>query len=307
VPQTNLTVGVRYSKERQNFDYYQQLAAFGYAYGVKPFSEEQSFDKVTWHAALDHHFTRDLMAYVSDSRGFKAGGYDMSEPTNPPLKPETLDSYEAGLKATLFDDRLRLNWAFFYYVYTNMQVQFSTITGPYELNAAQAKAHGIDFDAEATVTEAFHISTSLEWLHARFTSFAASPSFPILTTFPYGECNSCVTDATGHQLPATPAFTINVSPDYDVPLSSGDLDFSFSVYYNSGWYASPDNRLRQSSYESVSAQARWTSPDKHFHLSLWGKNLANQQMASNLLSDVAGDTESLAPPRTYGLTAQYSF
>jgi iron complex outermembrane recepter protein len=307
VKDTDLTVGLRYSKEHQTFGYSQQLAAMGLAYDVAPFSTSQSFDKVTWHAALDHHFTPGVMAYVSASRGFKAGGYDMSEPKNPPLKPETLDSYEVGLKATLFDDRLRLNGAFFYYVYTNMQVQFSTITGPYELNAAQAKAHGIDLDAEATVTEAFHISTSLEWLHARFTSFAASPSFPVLTAFPYGECNSCVADATGHQLPATPEFTINVSPDYDFPLSFGDLDLSFSVYYNSGWYASPDNRLRQSSYESISARSRWTSPDKRFQVSLWGKNLANEQIASNLLSDVAGDTESLAPPRTYGLTAQYSF
>jgi iron complex outermembrane receptor protein len=100
---------------------------------------------------------------------------------------------------------------------------------------------------------------------------------------------------------------MNISPSYHLPTSFGDLNFSLSVYYNSGWYSSPDNRLRQTNYENISAQTRWTARNGHFNVSLWGKNLANEQIASNLLSDVVGDTESLEPPRTFGLTAQYNF
>jgi iron complex outermembrane receptor protein len=307
VPDTNLTVGARYSKEHQDFSYYQQVPEFGNVYSVPPLSTDQSFDKVTWHAALDHHFTSAVMGYVSDSRGFKAGGYDMSQPTNPPLKPETLDSYEIGLKTSSFDDRLRVNSAFFYYIYSNMQVPFSTTTGPYELNAGKAKAHGIDLDAQATVTEALRVSTSMEWIHARFTEFQDSPLFPIVNTFPFGDCNACVGNVAGNQLPATPAFTLNLSPDYRLPTSFGDLDFSVSVYYNSGWYAMPDNRLRQTAYENVSAQAGWTSQDGHYRITLWGKNLVDEQIANNLMADVVGDTEALAPPRTYGLTLRYDF
>ena len=38
------------------------------------------------------------MGYVSASRGFQSGGWNLQTPQNPAFGPETLDDFEAGLK-----------------------------------------------------------------------------------------------------------------------------------------------------------------------------------------------------------------
>jgi iron complex outermembrane receptor protein len=56
-----------------------------------------------------------VMTYVSYSRGFKSGGFDMRgnaavyPQTENGYNSETADNYEAGIKSTLFDDTLLLN------------------------------------------------------------------------------------------------------------------------------------------------------------------------------------------------------
>ena len=83
------------------------------------------------------------MFYASVSRGFKAGGFDtnrLSEPGDPftLLAPPTATlatydaeevlSYEAGAKANLLDDRLRLAAAVFTYDYKDRQIVSSTLS-----------------------------------------------------------------------------------------------------------------------------------------------------------------------------------
>ena len=69
--------------------------------------------KWMYKAGLDYHFTPDVMAYASISHGFKSGGFNgANSNTTQQLKgykPEELDSYEIGLKSTLFDQKLQLN------------------------------------------------------------------------------------------------------------------------------------------------------------------------------------------------------
>jgi iron complex outermembrane receptor protein len=72
--------------------------------------------------------------------------------------------------------------------------------------------------------------------------------------------------------------------------------------YNSGWFAEPDNRLRQPSYNIVNARTSLNSEDKTETLSFWGKNLTNVDYLTALASAPNGDFASYAPPRTYGVT-----
>jgi len=77
---------------------------------------------------LDYHLTPQLMTYVSYSKGFKSGGFDMRG--NAALYPqtengygsETADNYEAGIKSTMLDDTLLLNFTVFYDPYSNAQI-----------------------------------------------------------------------------------------------------------------------------------------------------------------------------------------
>ena len=77
---------------------------------------------------LSYDLADDLMLYGSWSRGFKSGGFDMraDDFVNPIARegydPETVDTYELGIKSQLFDNRLRLNLTAFQSNFEDMQV-----------------------------------------------------------------------------------------------------------------------------------------------------------------------------------------
>ena len=78
------------------------------------------------------------MMYVSQTRGFKPGGTNLTFGASgdgtpamvlPTFKSETLDSTELGLKTEFFDGRALANVAIFDYTYKNLQaVSYTHLT-----------------------------------------------------------------------------------------------------------------------------------------------------------------------------------
>src|SRR6185436_6484378 len=116
-----LTGGIRYTEESKSYTYgrfrpYNDPTSTTAA-AVLPLNGVTGLyegDRVDFRANVSYEFTPDLMAYAQFSTGFKGGG------VNPrpffvqqavPFNPETLDAYELGAKADLFDRRVRLNVA----------------------------------------------------------------------------------------------------------------------------------------------------------------------------------------------------
>ena len=66
------------------------------------------------------------MAYVSYSRGYRAGAYNNGFVTKTiqlsSVNPEFVDNYEGGIKATLFDHKLRFALDGFYMQFRNEQL-----------------------------------------------------------------------------------------------------------------------------------------------------------------------------------------
>ena len=106
--------------------------AFGYGVGtVLPpdttnFNGSRTDRAFTPRASVNFKPTPDHNIYLSYSRGFKGGGFDprgkgINAPTQSyqdvynfiTFKPEKVDSYELGWKASLFDRRLQLATAIF--------------------------------------------------------------------------------------------------------------------------------------------------------------------------------------------------
>ena len=292
LPKTDLTVGLRYTYENSDIH--------GTSVGVPITPASQDFGKLTWRLALDHHFNDDLMVYLSDNRGFRAGTYNAVIPTQPAIRPEQLDSYEVGLKSSLFDRRVRVNASAFLYEYDNIQVPIYQPAGIEVLNGASAELYGLDLDVEARPTSQLSVRAGLELLHSRFGSFPLAPINTPLTQFPYGNCSNCVGSAGGNQLPVAPQAVVDLGVSYRIPTNSGDFELSSNYQYNDGWFAGPDNIARQPSYSKVNAQIAWTSTDRRYEVDLFGKNLGDAAVASRLGSLFFGDIETLEPPRTFG-------
>jgi outer membrane receptor protein involved in Fe transport len=299
---TNITAGIRYTHERRNFAGSESVD--GVLVPLPPIATTITASRPTWRLALDHNFTDDLLGYVSYSTGFKSGGYNGFDPTNPPYRPETVNAYEGGFKSEFFDRTVRVNAAAFYDTYKNIQVSRYTTTSVI-YNGASAKIYGLDLDAETRLGN-LKLGGGIELLHTDFTSFASAacsaPNFPLpgITQF------SC--SATGNRLPYAPQFTGTLTTDYFQSVPGGTLDFNITDYYNSGYFVEPDNRLSQRAYDLLNASIAWKSADDRYSVRLYATNLLDKAVFSFAGTNATQYSADYGnPPRLVGVHLDYGF
>jgi len=295
---TNLTAGARYTTEDQSF--------IGTTYiggsNLGTFTSEQSFSKTTWRAALDHHFTADMMGYVSVNRGFKSGGYNLITVagTNSFL-PEVLDAYEVGFKSEWLDHRLRVNAAAFWYNYKNIQIEVPVQGGTTTVNGPKARIKGIEAEIQARPVEALTLSGGFTYLDGKYIDYPEA-----LAIGPLGQSGEV--SATGNRTVSSPKVTGNASASYRFTLPYGHLEPTISGSYNDGYFFYADNRLTQPSYWLLNATMSWFSPDENLSVQVWGKNLNDAlYYAGRSEQGGLGDAQRQAPPRTYGVTLRVKF
>ncbi|MGH8260285.1 MAG: TonB-dependent receptor, partial [Steroidobacteraceae bacterium] len=169
-PKLDFTAGARFTSQDKDYTYTRtnpQGGTDGSAVLVGALNGVQGTYAATrwdYRADLDYRFTDQVMAYGQVSTGFKGGG------VNPRpfyaaqaihFNPETLTNYEAGIKSTWLDNRLRMNLDAYFSQYRDIQETLLNCTGvggipaalgapcalPY--NAGSAHEKGVEFETEA--------------------------------------------------------------------------------------------------------------------------------------------------------------
>lgn len=83
-------------------------------------------DNLSYRGVLSWTPIKDTLFYGSYTRGFKSGGFptvfSVDQASLAPVVQERLDAYEVGAKLGLFDNRVQVNSAAFYYDYKNKQL-----------------------------------------------------------------------------------------------------------------------------------------------------------------------------------------
>ncbi len=152
---------------------------------VTNYTGNRAFVNFTPRLGLDYHWTDHVMTYVSYSRGFKSGGFDMRG--NAAVYPQTqngynseiADNYEAGIKSTLLDDTLMLNFTAFYDPYKDAQIgvqQFVEYAGTptnltAELNAGKQINQGIELESVWRPTKPLTLGLNLGYLDSYYKDF----------------------------------------------------------------------------------------------------------------------------------------
>lgn len=302
-----LSLGGRYSHERKEVrEYANTNLTMIYNPGVRltfPLirnsTSKSSLDpKVT----LQYKFMPDVLAYATFSRGFKSGGFALGSVT-PAFAPEQLDDYEVGLKATLFDRRLRANLAAFYYDYSNLQVTKVNGTVVTTENAAAATIKGIEAELRGSLTRDFSVGLNASYLNARFDDYVtAEPARPALG----------LQNLKGNKLPQSPPYTVTIDGNYRVPMGDGDLNLRGEATWKGRVYFSPYNRseISQRAFAVANAFATYES-NAGWSIGTWVRNITNKDYR---VSSAVGNVFSgfsiggqLGDPRTYGLTAGMQF
>ena len=174
------TAGLRYTHERKTIDNAGSLYAFdgpeipltGSSYSYQDAIEHDAW---TPRVALQLQVAEQSLAYVSATRGFKSGGFNISSPEpGRGYAPEWAWSYEAGWKSTFADGRARLNLAAFHTDYEDLQVQTAIRPGILDIsNAAAATIHGVELEGAWRPARALDFGGHLAWLDARYDQYLA--------------------------------------------------------------------------------------------------------------------------------------
>jgi len=318
------TVGVRYTRDDKDGDLIYNL--FG---GVVPPPGpmgttwpdvlNDSWSAVTPKVGIDFDFTDDVMGYVSATRGFKSGGFNLIA-VQTPYEPEFLWSYEAGLKTRLADGRVIANFGAFLYDYKDMQVGKIVNLSDVLTNAAESTLMGLEAEIRAQPTEGLELILGAAFLDTEFEDFCTEDPVSSITA-PMGAAGGCpnATDfqLKGFELRRAPKFSGNFGVSFAQPLAGGGTLRTRADYaYKSKQFFTQFNRdiVAQDGYGLVNLRVGYESADGTWILTAFADNLADEEYFSTVLeSGVASAATGVVPqavlgaPRTYGVSFRYGF
>ena len=313
---TQLAVGIRYTVEHRSvrasgeqlFDtapFIRPIPGLPLL-SEKPADKDLKFGQLSWRASIERQFSDRLMVYLSVSRGFQSGGWNLQTPQALSFGPEKLNDYEGGLKLIAGPAGLRANLSAFYYDYDDLQVSAFTALGSATSNATSAEVFGLGLEVDSEPMPDFTLSLGLQWLKTRFREFgnALCLDYSEDAAIPYAP-TSC--DVTGNRLPFAPRYRINVSTTQKISLNNaGALTVGGVFMYNSGYYSEADNVARQPSFATVDVSAEWRPLRSNLSVGFWALNVTDRQYYSSLAAvATAGVLQSPANPRRFGVSLGY--
>ena len=257
-----------------------------------------------------------------------------------PAGPESIDAFEFGFSGYLFDSRLGLTGALFYYKYDDYQVFVveDTPGAPAQtiiLNASSAQVYGAELEARiqpllAVVPEELEnllFTVRFGWLESEFLDFTqdivrtfASPGQGV-RNFPF------TADYSGNQLINSPNFKVSFGAEWEFGLGKlGDItprydgNWTDEVFFgvNEGrgsldaFGASllPEHAIGQRDFWLHNVSLRYRPPIPHLEILGWVRNMTNEGYKSFAFdgSNFANLTVNyVGEPRTYGGTIKFEF
>ena len=199
----NLTAGIRYTEEDKTYTFSRTSPIPGVPTDVRVasldgLSRDFKGSRVDWRVAVDYEVADDIRVYGQIATGFKGGGINARPYTESQAvgyDHEIATSYEAGIKSTLFDRRLRLNLAYYHTDYENYQGLVSScpdISPPgftfcsATRNIGDAKIDGVEVEFDAQPVPGLSIDGSFSYTNFRFTTgLAGSGIIPGVTWAPF--------------------------------------------------------------------------------------------------------------------------
>lgn len=310
-PQFTISAGLRYSDEKRD---YRQLRIIP---SVPWVSNKASWDSFSPRVGVEFRPSEDVLLYANATSGFKSGGFNLQNPLNP-FKPESIWSYEGGIKASLFDRKLRTSLSGFYYSYKDIQVS-QTLANLQRVvtNAGTAKIWGLDAEGNWAVTPNLRLTFGLSLLHSEYGS-------AILCDSVIGPCNSpdapALVDVKGNRLPRAPGTTGSIAVDYTIPneVAGGEVSLHVDAAYRSRTYWTPFE------YKTHSVDPQWmTNAQIRYDRGSWyiagyvqnifdvlyvtnGIGSGKLSTANGLVGEPAV-FDRYAAPRTYGVRIGFSY
>jgi iron complex outermembrane receptor protein len=224
------------------------------------------------HASLTDKLDSTQSIYATVSRGYKAGGFNLSQgllPNQLSFNPETDVSLEAGYKADLFDHRLKINADIFYLSRHDAQIKTSFQSVPtnpddfvfYTGNAASGHNYGLETEVDWRATDRVTLAADLGLLQTYFEDFVQQGD------------SGTASLAVSRELANSPHWQAAVSATYRDPRGAF---VRVDVTGMGGYYFDlPPNQTTSHPYGLLNAKIGWETTRWSAYLS--GRNLLNKR------------------------------
>ena len=114
-------------------------------------------------------------------------------------------------------------------------------------------------------------------------------------------------DASGNQLVRTPEFTLTLGGRYTFDAFQGEAFIGGNLFHSSEVYYDYLNIFGQDSYELLSAEIGWISPDDDLTFRVYSKNLTNEAVAQQISPGPLGAYIIYERPREIGASVELRF
>ncbi len=294
----------------------------------KDYEVDHSDDGWSGTVGAKYKVNDDATAFASFTRGYKGialniegGGLTQAEIDADPdvlrIDPETVDSFEIGFKSYLNDGRVNVNGTIFHSSFDNFhsnsfdpELQANILS-----NAGGLTTQGAELEVFARPTRNLDVSAAVAYTDSTFDDFEGASCFSGQTV--EQGCVDGLQDLSGKELNNSPEWFWSASAQYNSQFMNtewesflrGELSYRTDVFTN----VNQDPLSVQEGYALVNASVGLTSPDGKYRLSVFGKNLTDEDYAYNIQRTIGslgiqdGTTHFLAPPATWGVSLAANF
>lgn len=259
--------------------------------------------RVDYRAVADYRFSDQVLAYAQFSTGFKGGGvnpypyYGPGSPSNQikPFAPESLQTYEAGLKTDLFDRRARINVAAFYNKYKDIILRLSACPDqpcdqPNNIGSADVK--GFEIETQFYPVDGFSLDGSFSYLDFKYKRLNGNTPVRFTDVTPY-----------------TPKYKWSVGAQYDYDIGPGTATVRIDGSYQSRVYTdavnAPTNRIP--GYFLSNGRLSYKTADDDWQVALEVRNIFNRYYYLTLIQASPYISANPGLPRIFAVTLKRNF
>lgn len=280
-----------------------------------PQSASDDWSNFNPSVTVDYAWSDELSSYAKIVSAYKSGGFNVRSTEagfQPAFEEETILSYEAGVKSTFLDRRIRLNAAVFHSEYTDMQLQQITnnatifLTDVY--NVGEAEIDGFEFDVTAVLLEGLTMQVSYGYTDADFVEYI-DQSGTAVTNPSFG------TDiASQAVMPYAPEHTYTVGLAYEASLGFANLNATIDYNWRDERYGTALNAdlagFFLDDYGLLNARVAlsdFSLGDLSLEVAAWGRNLDKQDYRVHSISLGTQHSAYFGEPQTVGLDISLKF
>jgi len=250
-------------------------------------TQTKTFDNFSPRVGIQLYPTEDIMFYGTWSRGYKTGGWTtrLSNPlpTAPDFNEEEVESFELGIKSTLFDGLMTLNGAVFTTRYTGIQLNFQQGVSPTIQNAGTARIRGAEIEMSIAPSDVFRLDASIGMIDAEYTSVL--PGSVVAPNPLQGGVFA------GGDLPKTPTFSLNISPRVELPIGDmGSIILIGDFTHTSSLWNDTERTflLRRGGTNLLNASVTYRPRSERWSLTAGGTNLFDERYLVTGQAQIAG-------------------